>query len=98
MSTQDSEPRLDPRFRDPVLMDETSSGSPMWGWIAGIAGLILVVFVLIGGWNGTDNSKKSAAPPLDVGTCAMTEVGDQDGSRVTLDCASGKKITFLRKK
>jgi hypothetical protein len=57
-----TDPPTDPRFRDPVLRDDTSSGGAMWGWIAGIAVLILVVFVLIGGWNGSGTNTASNAP------------------------------------
>jgi hypothetical protein len=57
-----TDPPTDPRFRDPVLRDDTSSGGAMWGWIAGIAVLILIVFVLIGGWNGSGTNTASNAP------------------------------------
>ncbi|HEY5280475.1 MAG TPA: hypothetical protein VIJ67_12025 [Pseudolabrys sp.] len=57
-----TDPPTDPRFRDPVLRDDTSRGGAMWGWIAGIAVLILIVFVLIGGWNGSGTNTASNAP------------------------------------
>ena len=57
-----TDPPTDPRFRDPVLRDDTSTGGAMWGWIAGIAVLILIVFVLIGGWNGSGTNTASNAP------------------------------------
>jgi hypothetical protein len=57
-----TDPPTDPRFRDPVLRDDTSGGGAMWGWIAGIAVVILIAFVLIGGWNGSGNNTASNTP------------------------------------
>jgi hypothetical protein len=57
-----TDPPTDPRLRDPALRDDTASGGAMWGWIAGIAVLILVVFVLIGGWNGSGTNTASNTP------------------------------------
>jgi len=56
-----SDPRFtDPRSRDPIAgptdpllrdaVEPERTGGAMWGWIAGIAVLILIAFVLVGGW------------------------------------------------
>jgi hypothetical protein len=45
---------VDPLIADPVERDRT--GGAMWGWIAGIAVLVLIAFVLIGGWGWSGNS------------------------------------------
>jgi hypothetical protein len=59
------DPTLDPMMRDPVERDRT--GGAMWGWIAGIAVLILIGFIIVGGWgsgthNGTNTASNSPAP------------------------------------
>jgi hypothetical protein len=47
-------------LRVPVQRDRT--GSAMWGWIAGIAVLILIGFIIVGGWgSGTHNGTNTAA-------------------------------------
>ena len=65
----------DPRYTDPrsdpVLRDDANIGGT-WGWIAGLAILALIAFVVVAGWNSdrhTANSNPSApmstssAPP-----------------------------------
>jgi hypothetical protein len=57
-----------PTLRDPVERDRT--GGAMWGWIAGIAVLILIGFIVVGGWgsgsrtgtNTAANTPASTAP------------------------------------
>jgi|GEM_PF-3135172 len=54
------DPTLDPMLRAPVQRDRT--GGAMWGWIAGIAVLILIGFIVAGGWgSGTHNGATTAA-------------------------------------
>jgi hypothetical protein len=56
-----SDPRYtDPRFSDPVTRRDDSVGG-MWGWIAGLAVVALVVFLLIAGWNS--NSQTASKNP-----------------------------------
>jgi multidrug efflux pump subunit AcrA (membrane-fusion protein) len=58
-----SDPRqTDPRLSDPVLRREDRSGG-VWGWIAGIAVLALIAFVVIAGWNGSQNTANNSSPP-----------------------------------
>lgn len=57
----------DPRGRDPTVsgrdpldIERDRTGGAMWGWIAGVAVLVLIAFVLVGGWGwsgwrSTDN-------------------------------------------
>ena len=47
------EERLDPTL-DPI--ERERSGGAVWGWVAGIAVLVLIAFVLIGGWGGGGNN------------------------------------------
>ncbi|MCK9919941.1 hypothetical protein MXD81_63505 [Microbacteriaceae bacterium K1510] len=66
-----SDPRYtdpDPRLSDPVLRRD-DSGSGIWGWIAGIAVLVLIAFVVIAGWNGSQNNTASntSSPPATTG-------------------------------
>ena len=45
-----TDPRYtDPR-NDPVLRDDANIGGT-WGWIAGLAILALIAFVVVAGWN-----------------------------------------------
>ena len=57
---------------DPLERDRT--GGAMWGWIAGIAVLILIAFVLVGGWgwggNGTNTAARAPASTAPVTTGA----------------------------
>lgn len=59
-----TDPRYsDPRLSDPVLRPDDSGG--LWGWVAGIAVLALIAFVVIAGWSGNRSnvaSTNSAAP------------------------------------
>lgn len=58
-----SDPRYtDPRLSDPVLRRDDQSGG-MWGWIAGIAVLALIAFVVIAGWSGSQNTASNSSPP-----------------------------------
>jgi len=62
----------DPRLSDPVLRrDDRSVGA--WGWVAGIAVLALIAFVVIAGWNGSQQntaSNTSVSPPMTTGSSA----------------------------
>ena len=52
----------DPRLSDPVLrQDEPAAG--IWGWVAGLAVLALIAFVVVAGWNNSDRNTASNAPP-----------------------------------
>lgn len=54
----------DPRYsdqHDPVLSrDQTDSG--VWGWVAGLAILALIAFVVIAGWNSDKNTASTGGP------------------------------------
>jgi len=51
-----TDPRYtDPRQTDPVLNRDDSAGG-VWGWVAGLAILALIAFVVIAGWNGDKNT------------------------------------------
>ncbi len=61
----------DPRFtdpqRDPLVRSNDAMGGT-WGWIAGIAVLALIAFVLIAGWNSNPNTANNGAPPVTTGS------------------------------
>ena len=44
-----------PRQSDPVLSRDEAAGG-VWGWVAGLAILALIAFVVIAGWNSDKNS------------------------------------------
>ena len=50
-----SDPRFDQRLSDPVERHPGSSDG-MWGWIAGIAVVVLIAIILIAGWNSNKNT------------------------------------------
>ena len=59
------DPTLTPMSRDALERDRT--GGAMWGWIAGIAVLILIGFIVVGGWGsgsrtGTHTAANTPAP------------------------------------
>ena len=44
-----TDPRFtDPRLSDPVVRRDESAAGGMWGWIAGVAVLLLIGFLIIG--------------------------------------------------
>ena len=56
-----SDPRYtDPRLSDPVLRRDEGLGGT-WGWIAGVAVLLLIGFLIIAGGNGIGISRKQRA-------------------------------------
>lgn len=71
-----TDPRYtDPRYNDPPLdrtLRRSESGSSMWGWIAGLAVIVLIAFVLIAGWNSNTRTAGNA-PQSTVGSGAMTQ-------------------------
>lgn len=73
-----TDPRFnDPRSSDPVLRRRDSVGG-MWGWIAGLAVVALIAFVVIAGWNnGTTNTAGNGAannPPITTGAAPTRAV------------------------
>src|SRR5262249_37449053 len=49
-----TDPRFtDPRLSDPVIRRDESAAGGMWGWIAGVAVLLLIGFLIVAGWNNT---------------------------------------------
>jgi hypothetical protein len=70
-----TDPRFnDPRLNEPVLRRGESVGG-VWGWIAGLAVLALIAFVIIAGWNSNTNTANNGAgnsPPMTTGSSAPT--------------------------
>ena len=68
-----SDPRYtDPRLSDPVLRRDESVGGP-WGWVAGLAVLVLIAFLVIVGANSNTNTANNNAAPATTGN-AMRQV------------------------
>lgn len=65
-----SDPRFDPRLSDPVERRPDTSGG-MWGWIAGIAVVVLIAIILIAGWNSNTNTA-SNGPATTTGSAPMS--------------------------
>ena len=58
-----TDPRFtDPRLSDPVIRRDESVGG-MWGWIAGVAVVLLIGFLVIAGWNSNSNTASSGSSP-----------------------------------
>jgi hypothetical protein len=60
--------RHDYQFSDPVRRHEQSVDR-MWGWIAGLAVVVLIVFIVIVGWNASapttaSNTPRQSAPAV----------------------------------
>jgi hypothetical protein len=59
-----TDPRYnDPRLSDPVLRRDDSAAGGMWGWIAGVAVLLLIGFLIIAGWNNNTNTASTGSSP-----------------------------------
>jgi len=54
-----SDPRFDQRLSDPVERRPDAAGG-MWGWVAGIAVVVLIAIILIAGWNSNKNTASNA--------------------------------------
>jgi hypothetical protein len=60
----------DPRLSDPVLRQEEPAGG-IWGWVAGLAVLALIAFIVVAGWNSDQNTASTASsPPITTGANA----------------------------
>jgi len=59
-----TDPNRDSQFSDPVLR-RNQSVDRVWGWIAGIAVILLIGFIVFAGWNSNPNtaSNPGASPP-----------------------------------
>jgi hypothetical protein len=59
-----TDPRFtdDPRLSDPVVRRDESVGGT-WGWIAGVAVLLLIGFLIVAGWNSNSNTASSGSSP-----------------------------------
>ena len=57
-----TDPRSDPRPSDPATRRPNSVGGT-WGWIAGIAVLVLIAIILIAGWNSPTNTALDERQP-----------------------------------
>jgi hypothetical protein len=86
-----SDPRYtDQRLNDPMLRRDRS-GDSTWGWIAGIAVLLLIGFIVVAGWNSSgDNTAANNQPPITTGSTPMRNVTPQSttGSGSTSPSAS----------
>lgn len=70
-----TDPRYtDPRYNDPpnTNLSGDRSSTAMWGWIAGIAVIVLIAFILAAGWNGGNNTA-SNQPTATVGSGSATQ-------------------------
>ena len=53
----------DPRLSDPVIRRDESVGG-MWGWIAGVAVLLLIGFLIVAGWNNHGSTASNGTSPV----------------------------------
>ncbi len=75
-----SDPRYEPRLSDPVDRRPDTDGG-VWGWIAGIAVVVLIAIILIGGWNSNKNTANNApAATTGSATAPMLAPGSTTGS------------------
>ncbi len=70
----------DPLLRDPAEPERT--GGALWGWIAGIAVLILIAFILVGGWGwgGRSGTNEAANAPASAPAIAPATTGAGDNN------------------
>jgi hypothetical protein len=55
----------------------------MWGWIAGVAVLLLIGFLIIAGWNNNPNTASSGSSPTATNSAAMSRTPSTTGSGST---------------
>jgi hypothetical protein len=60
----------DPRLSDPVVRRDDNTGG-MWGWIAGVAVLVLIGFLIIAGWHNNGTTASSGASPSATATTPL---------------------------
>jgi hypothetical protein len=79
-----TDPRYnDPRLSDPVLRRDDSAAGGMWGWIAGVAVLLLIGFLIIAGWNNNPNTASSGSSPTATSSAPMSRTPSTTGSGST---------------
>lgn len=70
----------DPRFNDPYdrnsqlsdpVLRRDESVNSAWGWIAGIAVVVLIAFIVIAGWNSSSNTANNG-PAATTGTATRS--------------------------
>ncbi len=61
-----TDPRYtDPRLSDPVLRHDDERMGGIWAWIAGLAVLALIAFVVVAGWNSErDTASTNPSAPM----------------------------------
>ncbi|MGB8892853.1 MAG: hypothetical protein WCD13_00815 [Pseudolabrys sp.] len=55
----------DPRFTDPPLIDPNrryEGAGGVWSWVAGIAALLLIAFIIFASWNNNSNTGSGSSP------------------------------------
>ena len=73
----------DPRLSDPVIRRDESVGG-MWGWIAGVAVLLLVGFLIVAGWNNNSTTASTGLSPATTSNApARTGTPSTTGSGLT---------------
>lgn len=79
-----TDPRYnDPRLSDPVLRRDDSAAGGMWGWIAGVAVLLLIGFLIIAGWNNNSNTASTGSSPTATSSAPMSSTPSTTGSGST---------------
>ena len=56
-----SDQRNDPHYIPPAPLRDESTGG-VWGWVAGIAVVALIAFVIAAGWNSATKDTMATAP------------------------------------
>ena len=61
----------------------------MWGWIAGVAVLVLIGFLIIAGWNNNGTTASNGASPSATATTRTPhDPADHHGLRLFIDAAA----------
>ena len=73
----------DPRLSDPVIRRDESVGG-MWGWIAGVAVLLLIGFLIVAGWNNNGSTASNGSSPVTTSSAPAAQRGPADNNRLGL--------------
>ena len=90
-----SDPRLnDPNHGDSLLKDPRGPrGDKTWTWIAGIAVLVLIGFIMAAGWNSDTNTASNPTTPATTTGSAPSTTGQAPPARTTPPAATPAPTT-----
>ena len=88
-----TDPRGDRRVNGPTTRSRMRGDGALWGWIAAIAVMVLIAFVLIAGWNNTDKNTATNTSTAPVTTSPAPNVTPPPATSTTGSGATSNQPT-----